>query len=35
MAKILDNAERMMPDSIDDWAELDTKMSVAELAVEE
>jgi hypothetical protein len=34
MAKILDDAERMMADSIDDRVELDTKMSAAELAVE-
>jgi hypothetical protein len=33
-AKILDNAERMMADTIDDRAELDAKMSEAELAVE-
>jgi hypothetical protein len=34
IAKILDDAERMMADTIDDRAELDAKMSEAELAVE-
>jgi hypothetical protein len=34
MAKILDDAESIMADSIDDRVELDTKMSAAELAVE-
>jgi hypothetical protein len=34
MAKILDDEERMMADSIDDRAEINTKKSAAELAVE-
>ena len=34
MAKLLDDAERMMADSIDDRVDLDRKMSAAELAAE-
>jgi hypothetical protein len=34
MAKLLDNAEQMMADSIDDRVDLDAKMSAAEMAAE-